>query len=76
MKKLYRQIRLKLPQTFVSLEESVETVLTSKPETKGLLPSKYCGSVVKCRLLANTLRKAYKFLTDINNRSKIPVYES
>ena len=63
LKELFRQLRLEAPNTY--LPETLESNSTkTRGKTKGLLPSIY-RTLTKKKSLANGLRKAYNWLTEL-----------
>ena len=64
LKELFRQLRSEAPNTY--LPETLESNSTNtRGKTKRLLPSIYSVTLTKKKSLANGLRKAYNWLTEL-----------
>ena len=64
LKELFRQLRSEAPNTY--LPENLESNSTNtRGKTKGLLPSIFSRALTKKKSLANGLRKAYNWLTEL-----------
>ena len=64
LKALFRQLRSEAPNTY--LPEILESNSTNtRGKTKGLLPSIYSRTLTRKKSLANGLRKAYNWLTEL-----------
>ena len=64
LKELFRQLRSEAPNTY--LPETLKSNSTdTRGKTKGLLPSIHSRTLTKKKSLANGLRKAYNWLTEL-----------
>ena len=61
-KEVFKQFRIESPLLFLQVEKEQTSVKTRFSE-KSLLPTAYCRSVTKHKLIEISLRKAYNWLT-------------